>query len=44
MLVNEDSQYLTLNELNDLFAVGDACVGLSMKGFVTEIKGEVKCL
>jgi hypothetical protein len=39
---NEDSQFLTLNELDTLFAHGRVGVGLSMSPVgVTKIKGEV---
>jgi hypothetical protein len=41
MMQNENSQFLTLNELDSLFGSGRACVGLSMKGVVAQIKGEV---
>ena len=41
MMQNEDSQFLTLNELDQMFKTGRACVGLSMKGAVTQIRGEV---
>lgn len=41
MLQNEDSQFLTLNELDQLFGDGRACVGLELNGVVTRIRGEV---
>ena len=41
MIQNEDSQFLTLNDLDRVFGDGRVCVGLSMKGVVTQIRGEV---
>jgi len=41
MMQNYDSQFLTLNDLNQIFADGRVCVGISMKGVVIQIRGEV---
>ena len=41
MICNEDSQYITVGELDQMFKTGRACVGISMKGYVTQLRGEV---